>query len=229
MKNYKIFAARRRRAANAHPALFLFPLALLLGSCFGLDADIALNPDGSGTIALEYRVSKALDSLGRLDGNERWSTIPVGRVDFQRTLDRLPEMRLLSFSSREDDQDIIISARLEFSSIQGLLAFLDAAGSRAAFSGSAGSGRMAFALSEASPVTDAALADLLAQASEGYAVRIGFSLPSEGSLAVQDRRGSPLEAVPGAAIQAAGRRVWASFPLREVLMAPEGLALVFNW
>ncbi|MCL2602070.1 MAG: hypothetical protein FWD91_04570, partial [Treponema sp.] len=113
--------------------VFLLLFAMLLTSCFGVSADITLNANGSGTIALEYRVSQALDALGRLDGNERWNTIPVGQADFQRTIDRLPDMRLVSCSSRQDARDVIISARMEFSSIEGLLAFLDASGRRAAF------------------------------------------------------------------------------------------------
>ena len=214
-----------KRITATLPLFFIF----LLASCFGADADITLNADGSGTIALEYRVSQSLDSLGRLDGNQRWNTIPVGQADFQRTLDRLPGMRLLSFSSRQDARDIVISARMEFSSIQGLLAFLDASGRRSSFTGTAASGRMVFTLSEGSTLTNPELARLLAAVSEGYTVRLGMSFPGEGSLAVSDNQGRPLTAIPGSEVQGSGGRVFGSFPLYEILSAAGGMNLEFRW
>ena len=44
-------------------------IMLLLSSCMGVQADIALNSDGSGILVLEYRFSRLLESLGKLDGN----------------------------------------------------------------------------------------------------------------------------------------------------------------
>ncbi|MCL2380260.1 MAG: hypothetical protein FWC64_01545 [Treponema sp.] len=203
--------------------------AVLLGSCFGLNADISLNPDGSGTIALEYRVSRSLDALGRLDGNERWNTIPVGRADFERTLDRLPQMRLVSFSSTEDERDIIVSARLEFLSVYGLLEFLDASGRRASFAGNAGSGSMVLTLSEGAALDSPELSALLAAISEGYSVGISMSFPGTGSLAVLDSQGQPLAPIPSSEIHPSGRRVSGSFPLYEVLTSAGGISLQFSW
>ena len=214
-----------KRITAALPLLFIF----LLASCFGVDAEITLNANGTGTIALEYRVSQSLEALGRLDGNERWNTIPVGRADFERTLDRLPDMRLVSFSSRQDARDIIISARLEFSSIEGLLAFLDAGGRRSSFAGNAASGSLVFTLSGGAGVDNPELARLLAAVSEGYTVRLGMSFPGEGSLAVSDNQGRPLTAIPGSEVQGSGRRVFGSFPLYEILSAAGGMNLEFRW
>ena len=218
-----------KRAAKQIAAIFPLLFIFLFNSCFGASADITLNPDGSGTIALEYRISKSLDSLGRLDGNERWNTIPVGRADFERTLDRLPDMRLLSFSSREDAQDIIISARMEFSSIRGLLAFLDASGRRSSFAGDARSGSLLLTLSEGPGISSPELARLLAAVSEGYSVRFGMGFLGEASLAVSDSQGRPLAAIPGSEIRSAGRRVSAYFPLYEILASAEGINVEFNW
>ena len=212
------------------PVIFVLLLFIVvLSSCFGVEADITVNANGTGTIALEYRVSQALYSLGRLDGNARWYTIPVGRADFQRTMDRLPDMRLVSFSSRQDARDIIVSARMEFSSIQGLLAFLDAGGRRSSFTGNAASGRMVFTLSEGAALANPEFAALLAGISQGYTVRIGMGFPGEGSLAVSDNQGRALTVIPGSEIQSAGRRVSFSFPLYEVLTARDGMNVEFRW
>ena len=214
--------------------MLLLPLFLLFSSCFGLDLDIALNADGSGTVTLEYRVSQEMDALGRLDGNERWNTIPVGMADFQRTIDRLPDMRLVSFSSRQGARDIIVSARMEFASIQGLMAFLDASGQRSSFAfnpgGSFGS-HITLTLSDGVNVTNPELAALLAVISEGYTVSMSMSVPplSIGNLAVSDSQGRSLTAMPQSGFETTGRRVAFSVPLYEVLTAPEGLLVEFRW
>ena len=177
---------------------------ILFSSCFGVNMDIALNQNGSGIITLEYRINRSIDALGRLDGNQRWNTIPVGRADFERTLDRLPEMRLLSFSSREDERDLVINARLEFASIEGLLAFLDAGGRRSVFSGDARSGRLLLTLNEGAAIENPALRELIAAISEPYSVNINMSFPG-------------------------GRRTSYSFPLNEVLNSAEAINLEFSW
>ena len=214
--------------------LFLLSLVFLLSSCFGINADIVLNPNGTGTITLEYRISKSLDSLGKLDGNERWNTIPVGKADFERTLDRLPEIKLLSFSLKEDGNDIVIAAKMEFQSLRGLFAFLDASGRRVSFSGDARSGRMLLTLSEGRMNRIPAdknpnLAKLMADICEGDSVRMSMTFPGEGSLAVSDSRGKPLTAIPGSEIIPGGKKVSCSFPLYEVLSSAEGLNVEFRW
>ena len=207
---------------------FIFPLLLLLlVSCFGANVDITFNQNGSGTITLEYIVSRSLDSLGRLDGNERWNTIPVGRADFERTLSRLPEMRLLSFSSRENDRDLINSVKMEFSSIRGLLAFLDAGGRRSSFSGDAVSGSLSLTLSEGNPSGSSSLNELISKISASYAVNISVTFPGEGSLAILDRQGLAIS--PGIEFNARGRTVSCSFPLYEILSSRDGINLEFSW
>jgi len=217
------------RMKHRAPYVFLLPLLLLLSSCFGLNADITLNQNGSGIIVLEYRISKSLDSLGKLDGNERWSTIPVGRADFERTLDRLPEMKLLSFSSREDAKDLIVNAKLEFASIQGLLAFMDASGRRMSFSGDAGSGRLSLTLNEGMKNGNANLAKLIASVSDGYSVRMSVTFPGQGNLALSDSQGKALAALSGSEIHSTGKTVSFSIPLDQVLLSSDGINAVFSW
>ena len=204
-------------------SLLFFPVLFLLNSCLGLDMNIALNQNGSGTISLEYRISKSLDSLGKLDGNERWNTIPAGRADFERTLSRLPEIKLISFSSKEDQRDVIISAKLAFSDINGLLAFLDASGRRSSFSGNAGSGRLLITLSGGAKNNDANLLKLIEEISASYSIKMSMSFPGEGDLAVLDNTGKALET------QKRGKTVSCSFPLYDVLSSANGINAEFKW
>ena len=208
------------------PMVFLS--MLLLNSCLGINADITLNNNGSGTIDLEYQVSKLIDAIGRLDGNERWNTIPTGRADFERTLDRLPEMKLVSFSSREDDRSLNISLKMEFSSIAGLLAFLDSGGGRSSFSGDPRSGRMVFTLNSGSGIGNINFDRLIRDVCNGYSVRISMNFPDSGNLSLTDMGGSLINAA-GNDIVRQGRRVSFSMPIYDILTADNGINAEFAW
>ena len=211
------------------PLLFLF----MLNSCLGINADIVFNRNGSGTIALEYHISKSLDSLGKTDGNERWNTIPAGRADFERTLDRLPEIKLLSFSSKEDEKNLIIAVKMEFANLQGLLSFLDASGRRSSLSGDASSGNLVLTLNEGSKNKNTGQGSppdkLIADIFESYSVRMSMTFPDEGSLNITDNQGNPLNTGAGSEFNTRGKRVSFSFPLYEVLSSSEGINVVFSW
>ena len=185
-------------------AVFLIPLIFVFSSCLGLGLDITLTAQGSGTIALEYRIAKALHSLGTLDGNERWNTIPVGRADFERTMDRLPGLKLLSFNSSEDERDIIINARMEFNTIDDLLAFLDSQGKRSFLQGNAAQGRLLLILSEGLDTLDPALASLLGNIFDSYEVRMSMTVPG-------------------------GRTERHLIPISQILTSGEGVSIEFSW
>ena len=202
---------------------------LLLSSCLGINADIVLNQNGSGYITLEYRISKSLDSLGKLDGNERWNTIPVGESDFERTLDRLPDMKLLSFSSAENGKNLIVSAKMEFSTINGLLAFLDASGGKSSFTGDARSGRLVLTLNEAKQTQNTDLSKLIKDISIGYYCKMSMSFPGEGNLVISDKQGKSLASIPESEIRDRGKKVSCTLPVFEILNAAEGMNVVFQW
>jgi hypothetical protein len=206
-------------------AAAVFALLLCLSSCLAVSADIALNADGSGTIAMEYRMSLRLKALGEQDGNERWYPLPVGRADFERTLQRLPGMKLLSFSSKEDGKDLIVAASLSFSDPATLTAFLDAYGEGAVYS----PGRLLLTLYEGSEKENKDLAALIAEISSDYPVKIRLSLPGEGTLSVLDRSGEPAAALREAGIEAQGKNLSFSAPLSEIFSARKGLTLDFRW
>jgi len=208
---------------------FILPVLFLLSSCIGISMDITLNRDGSGTIALEYMVSQSLESLGRLDGNERWNTIPVGRADFERTMDRLPGMKLLSFSSREFGKDLATNAKMEFANLRSLMAFLDAGGLRSSLQGDAASGRIFLTLSEGTARKNPALDKLIADISVSYFVRMSMTFPTEGSLNMTDAKGITIQALPESHIRTRGEQVSFDIPLYEVLSSTGGINAEFSW
>lgn len=178
------------------PRLFLRCLlpcmaVLMLGSCLGASMDITVRENGSGRIVLEYRVSQMLESIGRLDGNKDWPAIPVGREDFERSVARIPGLRLSSFSAREaaakpgSAADLVTRAVLDFDDTTALLAFLDRTGSRASLVQENGKNTMRLVLVEpGQQIQDEQLLSLMQEVSSGYEISITVNAPKNVALAV---------------------------------------------
>ena len=205
-------------------ALLVFMLVIIVAitSCLGVNADIVLNSDNSGNLNLEYRISRILDSLGRLEGNEGRPPIPVGRIDFERTVNRIPGMRLLSYNSREDARDRIIRVRLQFSNIDALLKFLDAAGEKAVYT-RGDSQKLTFTLNQGGRSRNPELDALVAQITQDYNINISMNIASGEINASLDTMGTGVE------LRSQGRRASSSLPLGFILLAENPLNLEFRW
>ena len=217
------------RKTIALPCLCLS--AFLLTSCLGVSMDISIRANGSGRIVLEYRVSQMLESLGRLDGNERWPAIPVGRADLERTVARVPGLRLSSFSSRDmpndmGGRDLVTRAVLDFRNMDALLGFLDATGSRAAFvrATDGNDNLLRLVLLDPSPgIENPELLSLLRDVSAGYEIRISLSLPGNAGLATVPAT------VPQARTGLSGRNVSFAVGTGYLPAITDGLALEVSW
>jgi hypothetical protein len=209
----------------------LLPLAavFLLGSCIGVAADISVRRNGSGTVKLEYRFSRAVEALGKLDGNARWQTVPVGRADFERTLERLPGLRLASFSSREDDGGVVNRAELEFTSLEALIPFLAGAGQGASLREEDGVTRLSLILYPGAENADPELLSLVREISRPYTVALSFSGPGEAELNLTGGGGGPLAVPDWAQVQGGGRKVSLSVNTGDLLAAPQGLGAEITW
>jgi hypothetical protein len=203
--------------------------AVLLSSCIGLRADIAIRRDGSGTITLEYRISPALESLGKLDGNEGSPPLPVGRADFERTAARIEGLRLRSYSAGEMDGEKTVKAALDFSTPEALAAFLDGLGQGARLSQGEGKRRLSLTLGGGLENRDREILDLIREIFQGYALDLTLTLPAGGTLRFLDRDGRPIDAPPAGSAVQEGRKFRFSSPLGDLLAAPEKVALEMNW
>jgi hypothetical protein len=195
----------------------------------GVSSTITLGRDGSGTLELIYRIPRSLESLGKLDGNEGWPTVPVGKADFERTLDRLPGIRMRSFSSKNEGKDLLNRIDLEFDRIESLARFLDATGQRVSLEQEPGARRLALTLSEGISDPDPELLSLLSSLSAGYEMEFRFSAPEEASLALYSGEGKPLDSFPGGNLTARGKTVSFTVPTAELLSARDGLRLEISW
>jgi hypothetical protein len=205
----------------------------LMNSCLGVSADINIRADGSGTIALEYRVSQMLESLGRLDGNEHWPAIPVGKADFERSLARIPGLRLSSFSAKDvphpsGGRDLLTKVTLEFKNTAALLAFLDSTGSRASLVQETRNAQTAnvlrlVLLDHSDDLVNTDLISLLREVSAGYELSIRVSAPKNAAISMTP------SSVSAARIVSRGKKVTFAIDMRDLLELNEGLALEIVW
>jgi hypothetical protein len=198
-----------------------------LDSCIGVSTDIHIRRDGSGTVAMEYRYSRMAEAIGRLDGNEKWQVIPVGRADWDRTLARLPGMKLVSYSASEKENDLVNNVTLEFKNTAALITFLDASGRRASFNGA---NRLDVILNEvSSSAINPDLTELMKQASSGYRFRISFSAEENSTMTVSNGEGGALVPPDGAGIVSSGKKVSLDIGTGELLSLKEGIGVSFSW
>jgi hypothetical protein len=209
--------------------LSLLLAAFTLGSCLGVNSEIVINRDGSGTLNLEYRIARMVESLGKLDGNERWPPVPVGQADFERTVARIEGLSMSSFSSKIDGEDLIYTVKLAFADRKALVRFLDATGQRAAWTGEGGENRLSLGLGGGAGIRDPELSRLAASLFEGYTLSFGFSLPGNAAVTLRDDRGGVLEKPPSGTLSSRGGRVLFSSPMAGMLDSSGELTLEIRW
>jgi hypothetical protein len=210
--------------------LLLFA-ALIFSSCVGASMEIVLRQDGSGTIVLEYRLSRELDSLGKLDGNENWPPVPVGKADFERSAARIEGLSLRSFSERTAAADRVCQAKFDFASLEALLMLLDSSGQRASLFREEGQNRLVLSFNDSAgrEDLDPELLDLAAAAFEGYALDFGITLPRPPELRMPNGSGGFAESPAAGTALVQGNRVSFSAAMADLLSAPRPVELEILW
>ncbi|MDR1411881.1 MAG: hypothetical protein LBI91_06730 [Spirochaetaceae bacterium] len=219
--------AKRRFIKNSAALLLVF----FFGSCIGVSADITIRKNGSGFITLEYRISGELESLGKLDGNARWLPVPIGRADFERTVGRIPSMRIASFSTRRQGGDIVNKARLDFGNTGALLKFLDALGTGAGLVSENNGKLLALDFGGGEGAQDPLLAEFAAAAAASYSLELRFDAGAEGEVFLADRDGLKrgTESLPRGWVLQSGRKAVFSAPMGDLLTAAEPVRLRVRW
>jgi hypothetical protein len=200
------------------PALSLLCL-VFLSSCFGFKADIELDRRGKVTMKLEYRIAESAESLGRLDGNEKWPVFPVGRGDFERSVARLEHVTLKSFSSKTEKGNLVNRVTLEARDMEALLPFLDAGGGGASLSRENGKNKLSLTLHRGG-ARDPELLSLVETVFDGYNAEISFR--AEGA----ELSGG---GVSGGSVVSRGNAVSFAMPVGDILSREEPLILEFTW
>lgn len=229
---YRFNQANRanRTKRNLVLAAASFLMAVFLSSCIGVQSEITIKENGSGTISLEYRISGLMDSLGKLDGNEGMPPLPVGKADFERTIARVQGLKILSFSTASEGGDTLIRAKLEFSTIDALREFLGASVVRAG-SGSRGEGgqnRLSLNFGGGSPEYGE-LSDFLRAACEGYNLAFIINLPGEARVSWSDGQGGVLASAPLGSLSVQRGRVSFSAPIYDLAVSPSPVIMELSW
>ena len=171
-----------------------------------------------------YQVSEMMESLGRLDGNEKWQAIPVGKEDFERMASRIQGLNVKSVSSGKKSNDLVTRAELVFDNIDALLAFLNGSGNSASFSADKGLSRLSLTLAETmeKPAGDDILS-LLKEISSSYGISVSLNAPKEASLELRP------DDVPFTHKTAKGKKVSFSIGTGDLLSLKTGLIMDIKW
>jgi hypothetical protein len=168
---------------------------------------------------MEYRISQAIQSIGQLDGNANWPTVPVSKADFERSIIRIPGLKLRSFKTKTTDNDIVMMIKLEFADLEALVRFLDATGRHASFTQNGAKRQLRIMLSEEHAI-EPELLSLAALLSTGYMFELHFSLPGDGTLSGVDAQGKPIQGVRGTSV---------AIPMPDLLAYRDGVQIELVW
>jgi hypothetical protein len=94
----------------------LLAILVLVGACIGVESDVTFKNDGSGTLRLEYRISKALIEMGKEGEGE--TPLPFSEEEMRAAVEGNPKVRLTELSQREDEQDVYIVSEFGFDRIE---------------------------------------------------------------------------------------------------------------
>jgi len=214
----------------------LIPLSffvIFLNSCIGISMDIQMNRDGSGRLTMEYRISNLLESIGSLDGNASKPSIPVGREDWERTVERLSGVRLVSYSNKVNHNDSVVNVTLTFANPQALSAIIDSAGASrgmvlAAYNGQTGSLDLIVHKNQSSGY-DQNLISLMRSFFTDYNFSLKFSASGSSLMTITDENGNAINTPSQAAAVTSGRSVSISMGIMDIFDLPDGLGLKINW
>jgi len=213
---------------RVHRAAFLCCTALvslLFLSCIGVSSRVTINQDGSGIILLEYRIARGLETLGALDGNEKWLPVPAGRADLERTAARIQGLSLVSYTSLQAGNDTIHSAEFSFATTEALSAFFDSAGQQflADFAGK----RVTLSF-PAQKGTDPEFQKLLAGALEGYSFFLSLTVPGKAQFLWLDKDGKTMQNYNGNCV-AGNNTVEYAVPMTQLISLNASQKMEVHW
>ena len=203
--------------------------ALLLASCFGMSSDITIHKDGSGTAALEYRISKEMLSLGALDGNDAFPSVPVGEEDFKRTVSEIDGLELSAFSSKTEDNNMVYKIKLAFSNLEALTEFLDTQGQHCLITEKDGERILTVVFAPGTEDYSPEMREFMPIIFEGYQFDFKLAFPGASSIVFFDRAGGKIAAPPLGKAQTGAKSVSFSAPMGDIFASGETIAFEARW
>jgi len=218
--------------------IFLVLIVILFNSCIGLKIDIQMNRDGSGKLLMEYRISRTFENIGNFEGNEKWPVIPIGRADWERTIDRIDGAKLSSFLTSQRGPDSITSITIDYDNPQALLAILDPNKEKAQINLDNRSGQFSYIINEErsqNPYNfndldlNENLMDLARTMFTDYKFSISFTAPQAPTLLITDGNGSEITKPTAAEVAVSGRRASMTIGIIDAVELSDGLGIQISW
>ena len=205
--------------------LFIIPalLTLFFVSCMGASSNIIINSNGSGTITQVFRVSLDIQKLG--EGSEGTLSVPSDREDLERTIESIPGLRLVSFTSREDEKDFILTAEIAFDNPEALATYMESGEQKISIDFKGKKIKMHF---DAGDSDDSSFMDMFASSFTGYDFAISFALPGRAKAVWYDAGGKAIQNYPGTCT-VKDKAVSYSVPMTDLISLKNSMDLVITW
>ena len=207
------------------PPFFSALVSVFLMSCIGASSQITINTNGSGTIIQEYRISLELQDMGKTEENEGMLPIPTGMEDLERTVERIPGLSLVSYSTRQDEKDLFLKAELAFETPEALSALMESGDQKLSINFINKKIHMHFSPGE---VGDTSFKSMIDTAFKGYDFSISFSVPGTAKAAWYDENGKSIQQYPGNCT-IRDRTVSYSVAMAELMYLENSLDLEISW
>jgi hypothetical protein len=159
---------------NTH-SLFLLAIvcAGCLSSCIGIEASGKIDTKGTGTLSIEYQISKDFAQLGALESTPQLP-LPLSREDIERGLRGVHGVTLKSYAQGARGDNLFVSLTLAFESPSDMVKFLDPSGKLAEYRQQNGRSYLRFSFGEAVPSLDPQMQTEIAEKLKPY--RFVFAL-----------------------------------------------------
>lgn len=186
-------------------------------SCLSLKADIQIQADGSGTLVLDYRVSKVVNALSRMEGAAPYVPLPADRISLERLIAVDAGLSLVRYAQEEDEIDTSISARIAFENLEALVALGAQSGRSIRYEQEDGTSSLRFRVSEGGGPLDPDLRTLVQTLFKGYNLDITVQPPK-----------APIPSSPGA-LDASGQRILFSETMENLLASEKEILWTVSW
>jgi hypothetical protein len=99
---------------------------VVLTGCLSIESEITIDPDGSGQVALTYRVDQLASNLGVFDPDTDVLPLPIAEDDFQDLITNTEGLELISYSRSETPDVVTVVAEIAFSNAEALSSIFSA-------------------------------------------------------------------------------------------------------
>jgi hypothetical protein len=198
-------------------------------ACLGLKTEIDIKRNGGGTINMEYRVANDILALGTLSGNENSPPIPIGKEDFERTFDRIPGIKMTSYSEKADGDNRLFLIKSEFNNLEALAGFLDSQGRQLTVERKGGKTILSIGFEIDDEGIDPDFIPILPKIFEDYYMDFNITLPNNCEVSYLDGNGSVLSALPYGETTVSEKSVEFYSSMGELFTEGKSSTMVISW